>query len=220
MLIAKFSWRKNIKRGCILRRPCLCREPEPPAQVLCPVHRIWPQLADMARGGELLSPRLKHSFNRHLRANLALAGISQSDRFSSHCFRRGATQELQIAGNPDETLKRAGCWRGMGFRSYVDTQLTDALKISRLISRPTDSDSEDDPDAPTALACEDALRKRLRPFPGREFTKRGPSSILTAGTGSEDVQYHGWIPDRITKKRYPVGRMPGRTDARGSPFLS
>ena len=26
MLIAKFSWRKNCKHGCILRRPCLCGE--------------------------------------------------------------------------------------------------------------------------------------------------------------------------------------------------
>ena len=158
MMIAKFSRRKNIRRGCILRRSCFCRKPDPAAQVLCPVHRIWLQLADMARGGELLPPRMKHSFDSHLRDNLELAGISQPGRYSSHCFTRGATQEMQIAGNPDETLKRAGCWRGMDFRSYVDAQLTDALEISRLISRPSGPDSEGDPEAHTALACEDAIR--------------------------------------------------------------
>ena len=171
MLLAKFAWRKNMRRGCILRRPCLCGEPEPPARVLCPIHRIWPQPAARVRTGELLFPTPKYSCIRNLRANLALAGISQAGKFPSHCFRRGATQELQIAGNPDDTLKRAGCWRGMGFRSYIDTQLTDALKISRIISRPRDSGSDDDPDAPTRIACEDSLRKKLRPFPGRECRK-------------------------------------------------
>ena len=34
MLLAKFAWRKNMKRGCILRRPCLCGGPEPMARVL------------------------------------------------------------------------------------------------------------------------------------------------------------------------------------------
>ena len=47
--------------------------------------------------------------------NLALSGISQAGKYSSHCFRRGSTQELKISGNPDATLKRAGRWRGMGF---------------------------------------------------------------------------------------------------------
>ena len=55
----------------------------------------------------------------------------------------------------------------MGFRSYVDTELADALKISRLVIRATASDSEDDPDAPANLAM-GPLRNKLRGFPGRE----------------------------------------------------
>ena len=148
MRIAKFAWAENIKRGCILRRPCIWPDAESLAMVLRPVHRIWPQLAAQTRTGELRFPSLRYSFNRHLRANLALAGIPQAGKYSSHCSRRGAAQELQIAGGPDEALKRAGCWRGMGSRSYIDPQLTYSLKISRLISRPTDSDSDEAPDSP------------------------------------------------------------------------
>ena len=166
MLLAKFARRKNMKRGCISRRPCLCGEPVPLARVLCPVHRIWPQLAGRIRTGELLFLTLKYSANRHLRANLALAGIPPADKSPPHCFRRGATHELQISGNPDSTMKSAGCWRGMGFRSYIDTQLTGALEISRLISRPADSDSDGDPDSTANFACEASLRKKIRPFPG------------------------------------------------------
>ena len=171
VLLAKFSRRKNMNRGRILRRSCLCGEPEPMARVLFPPHRIWPQLADRFRTGGLLFPTPKYSSNRHLRANLAMAGISQAGKFPSPCFRRGAAQEMQISGNPDSTLKRAGRRRCMGFRGYIEAQLTDALEISRLISTPTDSDSDGGPDAPTNFACEDSLRKKIRPFPGRECTK-------------------------------------------------
>lgn len=140
------------------------------ARALCPVHRIWPQLAGRIETRCLLFRASKYSINLQRRVNLALAGIPQAGKFHSQCFRRGATQELQISGNPDATLKRAGCWRGMGFRRYIDTQLTDALKIPRLISRPTDPDSDGGPDAPTNIARAGPIRKKLRPFPGREFT--------------------------------------------------
>ena len=93
--------------------------------------------------------------------------ICEGDLYSSHCFRRGATQEIEIAGGPTDQIKGAGCWMGMGFRPYVDTQLTDALKVSRLIARPSKSDSEEGDESPALFAQEDSLREKLRPFPGR-----------------------------------------------------
>ena len=75
MRLAKFAWRKNMKRGCIPRIPFLCGVAESIARVLWPVHRIWPQLADRIRTGDLLFRTMKCSFVRHLRANLALAGM-------------------------------------------------------------------------------------------------------------------------------------------------
>ena len=87
----------------------------------------------------------------------------------AHCSRRGATQELKVDGATDTQIKGAGCWRGMGFRAYSDTQLTDALKIPRLVATETVSDSEDDPGAPDNVAFVESLRKRLRPFPASEL---------------------------------------------------
>ena len=84
-------------------------------------------------------------------------------------FRRVGTQELKVDGADDTKIKGAGCWRVMGFRAYADTQLTDALKISRLVAKATISDNEDDPDAPANAAFVESLRKRLRPFPAREL---------------------------------------------------
>ena len=95
------------------------------------------------------------------------AGFAQGGSFSSHCFRRGATQEIQMAGGSTDRIKEAGFWKGMGFRPYIDTQLTGALKVSRLTDRPTNSDSEDDYDSPSNIALGSSIRAKLRPFPGR-----------------------------------------------------
>ena len=84
-LLAKFARRKNINRGCIARMPCLFGEAEAMARVLFPVHPIWSQLAARIPTGGPLFRSMEFSFNRHLRANLALAGISQSNK-SPHTF--------------------------------------------------------------------------------------------------------------------------------------
>ena len=59
----------------------------------------------------------------------------------------------------------------MGIRGYSDTRLTDAMEISRLISRPTDSDNDGGPDSTVNFAIDGPLRKKLTPFPGRERIK-------------------------------------------------
>ena len=169
-LLAKFGWRKNMKHGCILRRPCLCHDSMPLARAICPVHLIWPRISDRVPTDGLLFPSFSAGkFRTTLKSNMTEAGYEYGSRFSSHCFRRGATQELKVDGADDTKIKGAGCWRGMGFRAYADTQLTDALKISRLVAKATISDSEDDPDAPENVAFVESLRKRLRPFPAREL---------------------------------------------------
>ena len=173
-LLAKFAWRKNMKHGCIVRRPCLCHDGLPLARAVCPVHRIWHRISSRVRSYEFLFPSFSAGkFAITLKSNMIKAGYEFGSRFSSHCFRRGATQELKIDGASDKKLQGAGCWRGMGFRAYADTQLTDALKISRLIAKATASDSEDDPDAPHNVAFMESLRKRLRPFPARELIQVG-----------------------------------------------
>ena len=75
-----------------------------------------------------------------------------------------------MAGSSDDRIKSAGCWTAMGFRSYIDTQMTDALKTTRLIvSSLTNSDSEDDGELPLRTSRNDTLRKKLLNFPGREL---------------------------------------------------
>ena len=166
LLIAKFPKRGNLPRGCILRRPCLCGEASLLARAFCPAHQIWPRLRERAEVRGLFHRSLSASkFNMELRRGMLGAGYADGGKYSPHCFRRGATQELQIAESPTDSIKRTGCWTGMGFRSYIDTQLTDALKISRLMTRIADSDSDADIAAPGNMAAETSLRKRPRASP-------------------------------------------------------
>ena len=100
---------------------------------------------------------------------MANAGYEYGSGFPPRCFRRWATQELKVDGSNDAQIKGAGCWRAMGFRAYADTQLTDALEISRLAATASLSDSEDDADAPANVDVVESIRKRLRPSPAREL---------------------------------------------------
>ena len=126
--------------------------------------------------------------------NLARAGIQNAGKFASHCFRRGDTRELQVSGCSSDTIKGAGCWRGMGLRSYIDTHLIDSLKVSRILANATNSDSEDDADIPTNFARCDPLRKKPMSFPDKEGRIEHSQPIGVGFPGAVGVQYHGWIP--------------------------
>ena len=143
-LLAKFPWRGNIRSGFILRRPCLCDEKGELSQTLCPIHMIWPRIiAGQPRHGLLPPPLTRSNFNRPLNRNMIPTGFPGAGRYSPHCFRRVATQEMQSTGSPDRWIKAAGCWAAMRFRSYIDTQLLGELKIARLlVPSLTNSDGE------------------------------------------------------------------------------
>ena len=60
----------------------------------------------------------------------------------------------------------------MGFRSYIDAQLTGALKISRIVESLSDSESDDEANATIRLAADEGMRRKLRKFPGGETSGR------------------------------------------------
>ena len=54
LLLAKFAWRGDMERGCILRRPCLCSDILPTARELCAVRRIWPRISSRMRKNDFI----------------------------------------------------------------------------------------------------------------------------------------------------------------------
>ena len=205
-----------MRHGCILRRPCFRHDKLPLAKAAFPAHKIWHRICLRVRTNDLLSPPFSAgSFLRdaEIQYNGRMLRIRPS--ILAPLFPQRATQELRVDGASDTRIKGAGFRRGFGARSYADTKLTDALKISRLVATAPPSDSEDDPDASAKVAFAESMRRRPMPFPAGELAHRardicGGYRILLVFNIA--VIYPGWkmgsafLPGERSSRTYP--RIP------------
>lgn len=51
---------------------------------------------------------------------MARLWVPEADRYRSHAFRMGTTQELKEVGPPWSAIASYGLWRSPAFRGYVD----------------------------------------------------------------------------------------------------
>ena len=99
MLVRKFAFRKNIRGGCVLFRPCLCDEKHDQARTLCPAPSICPVLRGRTEAGKPLFHMFPpSSANRTLKQVMAKIENRDGSRFTSHGFLRGETQEIKDIG--------------------------------------------------------------------------------------------------------------------------
>ena len=120
-LIVKLAWRKNLPGGCILRHPCFCNLTNAKAKKLRPVHIFWKNIRSrVAPGAQLFVAVNRRNFNRTLKAALARMGTPEAERYSSHAFRRGASQELKESGFQWSVVASSGIWHSPAFRGYLD----------------------------------------------------------------------------------------------------
>ena len=81
--------------------PLFCNLTNPRAALFCPVRVFWPLIrCRVAPGQPTFSAVNRRNFNRILKAALSKLRIPEADRYSSHAFRRGASQELKESGPP------------------------------------------------------------------------------------------------------------------------
>ena len=147
-LVIKFRFRKNIRGGCILIRPCLCTMASPVNRTFCPVHGFWASIRALLTPGDLLFPKMPaNMFNQRLKRVMRDLNYVDGHRYSSHAFRRGATQEIFNSGYTFATILKSGMWNAAGYKSYLDLHADEAVNISSLLATALNSDS-DDPDLP------------------------------------------------------------------------
>ena len=164
ILVLKFAFRKNLRNGCILKRPCICSEKNPLARLLCPPHTLWPLIKQRVDTGDLLFPNFTaHKFNLALKALMEDLRFDRAREYSSRAFRRGATQEIKDTGSTLAVIITSGGWTAAGYKSYLDLQMDEALNISALLIESMDSDSDETDDEPQTTI--DRLRKRWRHIP-------------------------------------------------------
>ena len=143
--MAKFSWRKNIKSGRVIRRPCYCTGDRPDARACCPAHVLWPALRQRVPPGKpLFTAANSRNSNRTLRVVVRRLLISASPRYSSRGFRLWEAQELKEVGPPRDVVATAGLWCSPDFRGYFDLTAEVEHGVGSLF--PAHSDSESDAD--------------------------------------------------------------------------
>ena len=144
VLVIKFAFRKNVRNGCILMRPCLCLEEDQTAQRLCPVHTVWEFIKERVDPGDLLFPDWNaNKVNRTLKIMMTQLKFDQGGKYSSHAFRRGATNEVKSCGSTLATILKTGTWTSASYKNYLDLQADEAINISQLLIEGLGSDSGD-----------------------------------------------------------------------------
>ena len=180
-LVIKFRFRKNIRGGCILIRPCLCEMVSQANRTFCPVHGFWATIRARLTPGELMFPGMSaNMFNQRLKKVMCDLNYVDGHRFSPHAFRRGATQEIFNSGSVLATILKSGVWNAAGYKSYLDLHADEAINISALLATALDSDS-DDPDLPpdqqTAKKRTKAMTRARKTM--RVKDKPGPPPVIT-----------------------------------------
>ena len=144
-LVLKLRKRKNVKKGMILVRPCLCKGAILNSRGLCPVHRFWPIIKRLTKPGEDIFPSLiRSNLNRILKAVFAKVGFTDSESYSSKCFRRGCSNAMKDSNSTLGQIMRAAGWNAAGFRSYLLLQKDEEAFVASLIRALDSPDSGDD----------------------------------------------------------------------------
>ena len=141
----KLSSRKCTAEASVLMRPCFCASGGLFPRSLCPVHILWESILQTTSPGDLLFPALINAnINRILKAAFTRAGVVDGPRFSAHCFRRGAANELLRSGPSLATIMKAGGWTSGGYRVYLDLHAEEERHIRTISQRSSNTDDEGD----------------------------------------------------------------------------
>ena len=137
-LIVNLTWTKTIQIGeRVLQMPLVPIK----GSILCPV-RAYKKMCKLIPSSDesplfVLSNNKIVSYNmfqRKLRFLLQKAGLD-SAKYSTHSFRRGSTTLLFRAEVPADQIQLMGDWRSDAYKKYLSYDLSDKIKISKVMSK-------------------------------------------------------------------------------------
>ena len=151
-LVIKLARRKNARSGFTAFRPCFCEENSLLPKHNCPIHMFWVSILDRAAPGDMLFPALRNkNINRVLRAAFNNIGVPDAEKFSSHCFRRGAATAILNSGSTLSEIMRTAGWSSKAFRIYLDIQKAEEASTKAVLA-PDISESSDCVSSETSTA--------------------------------------------------------------------
>ena len=170
VLTANFAFRKNIRRGSVLKRPCVCADLAGKARDWCPIHAMWEYLQKRVSPAERLSPTCnKPNVNRILETALRKAGFGNSGIGPSHSGppppEGPRRKSLLRAPRSRLSPRRAtGLPRGTGVISKpISTRLSTYIESFSTKLSPEDPTATSTPESPaSARSCAGPLISSLR----------------------------------------------------------
>ena len=120
-LILKLAKRKNTRSNFSATSPCFCGDNFLLPRHNCPIHRFWKAvIANTAPGAPLFPSLQGKNFSRILRAVLGKLKVPGAEKYSPHCFRRGAATAILNSGSTLSEIMRTGGWASSSFKVYLD----------------------------------------------------------------------------------------------------
>ena len=142
-LILKLATRKNSRSAFSATRPCFCGQNALLPRRNCPIHRFWASVLKSTEPGAPLFPSyIGRNVTRVLRAVLAGIEVEDSQRYSTHCFRRGAATAILQSGSTLSEIMRTGGWKSSSFQVYLDLHRSEELSMKEVLIANSPSSSE------------------------------------------------------------------------------
>lgn len=133
-LIVKLSHSKNTRDTYTAMRPCFRGDNALLPRHNCPIHRFWTAVLRHTEPGSPLFPSLMaRNFSRVLRAVQGKLSIPDSERYSSHCFRKGDANAIMRSGPTLSEIMRTGGWKSSAFRVYLDLHKAEELSMKDVL---------------------------------------------------------------------------------------
>ena len=134
-LVLRLARRKNAPRGFTAMRPCFCGANALLPKHNCPIHVFWAEVLRNTAPGQPLFPTLVNkNINRVLRASLGRIAVPDSERYSSHGFRRGAATAILDSGSSLAEIMRTAGWSSSSFRIYLNLQKAEESSMRKVLA--------------------------------------------------------------------------------------
>ena len=134
-LVLKLRTSKNVRRGPILTRPCLCSGNIIDGECLCPVRDFRPAVRRATDIGAFLVAGIgRKNLNRILKASLASLAVIDTNLYSMRGFRRSRIVETKRSGSKLGVILGSGGWGAAGFEEYLLSQEDEELVSNALLT--------------------------------------------------------------------------------------
>ena len=185
-LVLKLRTRKHVRSGAVLFRPCFCNGVVLASAGLCPIHDFWRvAIATNDLDSPLFPSLINRNINRVLKGTLRTMGVEDSECYSTHCFRRGASMELKRSGSTlAQVLKTVG-WNSAAYRTYLSFVEDEATNIRLILMDSEGISSEEEEDNGPSIEKADPIS----PYGGKS------SSSISETSSEEEISLKGKISE-------------------------